>query len=94
MPVVETFAVAYGYVPEMAERRGPHRGAHLEFLKALLAQDQLVLAGALTDPIDGAWIVVRAESQAAARALMDPDPYARAGLISSVTIRPISIALP
>jgi hypothetical protein len=94
MPAVETFAVEYGYVPDMAERRGPHRADHLAFLKDLAERDQLVLAGALTEPVDGAWIVVRAESAATAKALLDPDPYARAGLIRSVTVRPIAIAIP
>lgn len=83
--------MAYGYVPEMAERRGPVRADHLAFLKEIAAKDQLVLAGALADPVDEAWIVVRAESAAAARELMDADPYAKAGLIRSVAIRPISI---
>lgn len=91
---METFAVAYGYVPEMEERRGPHRADHLTFLKDLAANDQLVLAGALADPIDGGWIVVRAESAAAARAMMDADPYAKAGLVRSVTIRQISVVIP
>ena len=91
---METFAVAYGYVPEMEERRGPHRADHLAFLKDLAAKDLMMLAGALTDPVDGGWIVVRAESAAAAKEMMDADPYATAGLIRSVTVRPIAIVVP
>lgn len=91
---METFAVAYRYVPDMEERRGPVRADHLAFLKDLAAKDQLMLAGALTDPVDEAWIVVRAESVAAARELMNADPYAKAGLIRSVTIRPIAVVIP
>jgi hypothetical protein len=90
----ETFAVQYGYVPEMQQRRDPVRGAHLAFLRGLAERDQLLLAGALTDPVDGGWLVVRAESAAAARELVDADPYAKAGLIRSVTIRSIAVAIP
>ena len=50
-----------------------------------------MLAGALTAPVDGAWLVLRAESAAAARAVVDADPYAKAGLIRSVTVRSISV---
>jgi uncharacterized protein YciI len=87
----ETFAVQYVYVPDMERRREPHRADHLGFLRNLSQQGSLVLAGALTEPVDGGWIVVRAESLAAARALIDGDPYAAAGLIRSVTIRSIAI---
>jgi uncharacterized protein len=87
----ETFAVEYGYVPDMERLREPHRGDHLEFLRGLSEKGSLVLAGALTGPVDGGWIIVRAESAAAARAMMDADPYASAGLIRSVTIRSIAI---
>ena len=92
--MAETFAVSYGYVPEMDQRRVPHREAHLKFLRGLADQDRLLLAGALTEPVDGGWLVVRAESAAAARAMVDADPYALAGLIRSVTIRSITLAVP
>ena len=90
----QTYAVRYGYVPEMDVRRDPHRADHLTFLKAHGEQGDLVLAGALTDPLDGAWIVVRAESEAAAYAMVSDDPYVRAGLVRSITVRPIAVVVP
>jgi len=92
--MAETFAVAYGYVPNMEERRTPHRADHLAFLKDLGEQGTMLLAGALTDPVDGGWFVVRTETAAAARALFDADPYALAGLVRSVTIRSIAVVVP
>ena len=90
----QTYAVHYGYVPEMDARRDPHRADHLAFLKAHGEQGDLVLAAALTDPLDGAWIVVHAESEAAAYAMVSQDPYVRAGLVRSITVRPIAVVVP
>jgi uncharacterized protein len=90
----KTFAVRYGYVPDIADRRDPHRADHLAFLRSRSDQGGLVLAGALTDPLDAAWIVVRAASEAAAYAMVSDDPYVRAGLVRSITIRPIALVVP
>lgn len=90
----DTFAVRYDYVPDMDNRRAPHRADHLGFLSGLHEAGSLVLAGALTDPVDTAWLVVRAESQPAARAMTAEDPYVHHGLVRSVTVRHISVAIP
>jgi len=88
------YAVRYSYVPGMEQRREPYRAAHLAWLRELDGRGELVLAGALTEPVDGAWIVVRADSAAAARTMVNADPYAAGGLIASVTIRSISVVVP
>ncbi len=90
----QTFAVRYEYVPDMQTRRDPHRADHIAFLRAAAEQGRLVLAGALTDPVDTGWLVVRAESEHAAYAMVHEDPYARAGLILSITVRPIAVVVP
>ena len=89
-----TYAVRYGYVPDMDSRREPHRTDHLAFLRAHGEQGSLVLAGALTDPVDGAWFVVRAASEQAAYSLMSEDPYVQAGLVRSITVRSIVLVVP
>jgi|Tabmets5t2r1_1033131.scaffolds.fasta_scaffold87357_2 uncharacterized protein len=90
----QTFAVRYEYVPDMESRRDPHRADHLAFLRAAADAGWMVLAGALTDPVDTGWLVVRAESTRGAYERVLDDPYARAGLIRSVTVRPIALAIP
>ncbi|HEU0286937.1 MAG TPA: YciI family protein [Nocardioidaceae bacterium] len=90
----QTYAVRYGYVPDMDSRREPHRADHLGFLRARGEQGDLVLAGALTDPVDGAWLVVRAASEQAAYALVSEDPYVKAGLVRSITVRSIVLVVP
>ena len=90
----KTYAVRYGYVPDMETRRDPHRADHLDFLRSHGEQGDMVLAGALSDPLDTAWIVVRADSEVAAYAMVSEDPYVRAGLVRSITVRPIGLVLP
>jgi uncharacterized protein YciI len=91
----QTYAVRYEYVPDMESRRAPHREGHLAFLRTAADDGRLLLAGALTDPVDAGWLVVRAESEHGAYAMvLEGDPYARAGLIRSVTVRPITLVVP
>lgn len=91
----QTFAVRYEYVPDMESRRTPHRDGHLAFLRSAAEAGRLLLAGALTDPVDTGWLVVRAESEHAAYAMVhEGDPYANAGLIRSITVRPIALVVP
>lgn len=88
-----TFLVTYGYVPEMAERRTPHRPDHLAYATRAHAEGRLLFAAATQDPVDGAILVLSAESEAEIHAWVAGDPYARAGLIRSVAVREIAVAV-
>jgi uncharacterized protein YciI len=90
----QTFAVRYEYVTDMESRRDPHRADHLAFLRAAAEEGWMLVAGALTDPVDTGWLVVRAESVHAAYARVHDDPYARACLIRSIAVRPIVLVVP
>ncbi|MEO6859714.1 MAG: YciI family protein [Solirubrobacteraceae bacterium] len=72
----------YGYVPDMAERRGPHRKAHLERITAERAAGHLVSAGAFDPPTGGAFIF-RGVDREHVEAFVAADPYQHAGLITS-----------
>lgn len=41
----------YQYVPEILDRRGPHREGHLSAAKQLVEQGKCVLGGAAGDPV-------------------------------------------
>ena len=41
----------YQYIPEILERRGPHREGHLSAAKQLVEQGKCVLGGAAGDPV-------------------------------------------
>jgi uncharacterized protein YciI len=68
--------------------RADTRASHLEHLKAL--GPVLRFAGPFLGDDGkptGSLLVVEAESPEAARAIADADPYAKAGLFGSVTVR-------
>ncbi|MGH3647115.1 MAG: YciI family protein [Micromonosporaceae bacterium] len=90
---MNTFLVLYSYVPDMTERRTPHREAHLAWLREHADAGRILLAGATQDPVDTAVIVVRAADQHAARTLLLDDPYAAANLINAVSVRPLGLAV-
>ena len=47
------FLLFYTYVPDVLERRPQFRGAHLKHAWAAKERGELLLAGALADPVDG-----------------------------------------
>jgi uncharacterized protein YciI len=54
------------------------------------------LAGAVLDENgkpDGSLVIIECESQAAAEAFADGDPFAKAGLFSSVSVKPWRLAI-
>jgi uncharacterized protein YciI len=75
------YEVGEGYV----ERRIPFRSQHLALARQFHDQGDLVLAGALADPADGAVLVFR--SREAAEAFPKADPYVLNGLIESWRVR-------
>lgn len=68
----------YDYVDDIAERRGPHREAHLARIRET---EQIVMAGALGDPPHGAAIVFRDASPEEIERFARDDPYLQAGLV-------------
>jgi hypothetical protein len=72
----------YDYVPDMAQRRGPHRDAHLERIKAEREAGHIDTAGAF-DPPTGAALVFTGVDREHVEAFAAGDPYQRAGLITA-----------
>jgi uncharacterized protein YciI len=81
------YLLFYDVVPDYVERRAPLRAEHLALARAAHARGELVLAGALADPTDGAVLLFRGESPAAAEAFAAADPYVRAGLVRRWHVR-------
>jgi len=77
----------YDYVADMAERRSPYREEHLRLAREAASRGELLLAGALADPIDGAVLVFSSESPATVERFVAGDPYVRAGLVTAWRIR-------
>jgi uncharacterized protein len=84
---MRTFVVLASYVPDAVNRRAPYREAHLANARRLQEAGHLLAAGAFADPIDAALLVFRADSREQVEAWIAADPYVRAGLWPSITIR-------
>jgi uncharacterized protein YciI len=52
---------------------------------------KLVMAGALTDPVDGAVFIFRNVTPEELEAFVAADPYVKAGLVPSWTVRPYMV---
>ncbi|HEY1688395.1 MAG TPA: YciI family protein [Solirubrobacteraceae bacterium] len=81
----------YDYVPDVLERRAPHREAHLAWLAEWQQDGRLIAAGVLGDPPVGALFILRADVDA--EALMDGDPYIAAGIVTSSRTLPWTLAV-
>jgi uncharacterized protein len=77
----------YDTAPDYLARRADHRAEHLRLARAAHARDELVLAGALAEPIDGAVLLFTGDSDAAARRFAEEDPYVRHGLVRAWRVR-------
>lgn len=82
------FLLLYDFVPDYLERRPAHRAEHLRLAWQSQARGELLLAGALADPVDGAVLLFQGENDGAARAFAEADPYVRAGLVRRWSVRP------
>jgi len=81
------YVLFYDVVDDFIARRGAYRDEHLHLAREARACGELVLAGALADPADGALIVFQGESPAAAEAFARQDPYVKNGLVSKWKVR-------
>ncbi len=77
----------YDVVDDYAERRTQYRQQHLDLARQAQQRGELVLAGALAEPADGAVLVFRGDSTAVAEAFAKADPYVQNGLVTSWRVR-------
>ena len=87
------YVLQYEVVDDYANRRTPFRPLHLQKVRDAHARGELRLAGALSDPPDGALFVFRSESLKAAEDFARNDPYVLNGLITSWRVRPWSVVV-
>jgi uncharacterized protein len=84
---VAYYALFYEVVDDFVARRGAYRDEHLRLAHEARARGELLLAGALADPADGALIVFQGESPAVAEAFARRDPYVKNGLVTKWKVR-------
>jgi uncharacterized protein YciI len=84
------YLLMYELSADYLERRPEFRGAHLKLAWEAHARGELVLGGALTDPVDAAVLLFEGDSPAVAERFAASDPYVKNGLVARWRIRPWS----
>lgn len=80
-------ALQYDLVDDYLERRPEFREEHLGLARAAHVRGELALAGAFTDPADGALLVWSTEDRSLVEAFAAADPYVRNGLVREWRVR-------
>ena len=81
------YLLIYDVVEDYVERRAPLRAEHIALARAAEARGELVLGGALANPPDGAVLLFRGDSSAAAERFAASDPYVANGLVTRWRVR-------
>lgn len=81
------YLLFYDVVDDYAERRAAFRSAHLAHARRAVARGELVLGGALADPVDGAVLLFSGDSPAVAERFAAADPYVTSGLVTRWRVR-------
>ena len=82
------YLLMYDVTDDYVERRGQFRAAHLELARQAVERGEMVLGGALADPVDQAILLFRGDSPAVAEAFANADPYVANGLVARWRVRP------
>ena len=81
------YLLLYEVVADYPTRRAPFRDAHLEYAWKAVERGELLLAGALADPIDGAVLLFRAPSPEVIERFAAQDPYVLNGIVTGWRVR-------
>jgi uncharacterized protein YciI len=81
------YLLFYDVVEGYAEKRIPFRAAHLAHARQAVARGELVLGGALANPIDGSVLLFRGSSPEVAEQFAAADPYVKNGLVTKWHVR-------
>ena len=82
----------YSYADNAVELRKPHRAAHLAAAHLAAARGELLLGGALADPVDGG-VLVFAGGPNVAESFAMRDPYVTSGVVTSFSVREWSLVV-
>jgi len=87
------YALFYELVDDMVTRRVPFREEHLRLAREAREHGELVLAGALADPVDRALLVFHVDDKSKAESFARKDPYVVNGLAKRWEVRPWSVVV-
>ncbi len=85
--ILNPLSLFYDVVAGHAERRQAFRAAHLAHARRAVERGELVLGGALANPLDRAVLLFRGSSPAVAEAFAAGDPYVTNGPVTRWHVR-------
>ena len=81
------YLLFYEAAPDYLARRAEFRTAHLTKAWQASQRGELLLGGALADPVDGAVLLFKAESKSVVEEFARVDPYVTSGLVKRWYVR-------
>lgn len=82
------YLLIYETAPDYLTRRGEFRTAHLELAWRAVERGEIVLGGAVGEPVESALILFRCDSPDVPAAFAKADPYVLNGVVSNWRVVP------
>jgi hypothetical protein len=82
------YLLIYEVAPDYLERRAQFRSAHLALAWQAAERGELLLGGAVGDPIEGSILLFSADSPDVALSFAKADPYVVNGLVTRWRVAP------
>lgn len=82
------YLLLYDVVDDYVTRRQPFRSAHLAYARPFVDRGELLLGGALAEPVDGAVLLFQGNGPGVASAFAASDPYVLNGVVTRWRVRP------
>jgi uncharacterized protein len=90
---VEYFLLIYHVVDDYVARRAEFREEHLRLAREAHQRGELVLGGALADPVDRALLMFRSSDPSLVEDFVRRDPCVAHGLVTQWEIRPWTVVI-
>jgi uncharacterized protein YciI len=87
------YVLSYRLTEDYMERRQQFREIHLGMARESAERGELVMAGAVGDPPDGALFIFRYVDRSAAEDFARHDPYVLNGLVTNWEVKPWAVVI-
>lgn len=87
------YALFYKTIDNYIEQRQAYRDKHLLLAQEAHKKGDLVMAGALDEPADGAILIFKGKDPSVAEQFAQNDPYVKNGLIREWYVRPWNVVI-
>jgi uncharacterized protein YciI len=90
---MEYYVLFYYVIDDYISRRAQYREEHLRLVQEANRRGDLLLAGALSDPVDRALLVFRVSDRSIVEDFARSDPYVINGLVMKWEVRPWAVVI-